>query len=144
MTSFLYCGSIPITSPLEGRPTPALGADMPCFTSVLRVSLFVFFPYFGVSLLPSFSNVFGLIIKITVDGKCHTEPEEIRENLIKHITHGVQWTSMTRNMARDGVNEFYEIGTDDTLQKIVARMCPNSLVTSIWNYGNVKQYKIEY
>ena len=55
MTSFLYCGSIPITSPLEGRPTPALGADMPCFTSVLRVSL-----------LPSFSNVFGLIIKITV------------------------------------------------------------------------------
>lgn len=51
---------------------------------------------------------------------------------------------MTRNMARDGVNEFYEIGTDDTLQKIVARMCPNSLVTSIWNYGNVKQYKIEY
>lgn len=79
-----------------------------------------------------------------VDGKCHTEPEEIRENLIKHITHGVQWTSMTRNMARDGVNEFYEIGTDDTLPKIVARMCPNSLVTSIWNYGNVKQYKIEY
>ena len=66
MTSFLYCGNIPITSPLEGRPTPALGADMPCFTSVLRVSLFVFFPYFGVSLLPSFSNVFGLIIKITV------------------------------------------------------------------------------
>lgn len=66
MTSFLYCGSIPITSPLAGRPTPALGADIPCFTFVSRVSLFVFFPYFGVSFLPSFSNVFGLIIKITV------------------------------------------------------------------------------
>lgn len=66
MTSFLYCGSIPITSPLEGRPTPAFGADMPCFTFVSRGALFVFFPYFGVSLLPSFSNVFGLIIKITV------------------------------------------------------------------------------
>ena len=39
---------------------------MPCFTFVSRGALFVFFPYFGVSLLPSFSNVFGLIIKITV------------------------------------------------------------------------------
>ena len=42
MTSFLYCGSIPITSPLEGRPTPAFGADMPCFTFVSRGALFVF------------------------------------------------------------------------------------------------------
>ena len=77
MTSFLYCGSIPITSPLEGRPTPALGADMPCFTSVLRVSLFVFFPYFGVFLLPSFSNVFGLIIKITVVCKINAKVYQV-------------------------------------------------------------------
>ena len=73
-----------------------------------------------------------------VDGERHTEPELIRQNLIKHITHGVQWTSMTYNMKRDGVTEYYEIGTDDTLQKIVSRMCPESLVTSIWNYGNLK------
>jgi len=66
MTSFLYCGSIPITSPLEGRPTPALGADMPCFTSVLRVSLFV-----------SFSNVFGLIIKITVVCKINAKVYQV-------------------------------------------------------------------
>ena len=77
MTSFLYCGNIPITSPLEGRPTPALGADMPCFTSVLRVSLFVFFPYFGVFLLPSFSNVFGLIIKITVVCKINAKVYQV-------------------------------------------------------------------
>lgn len=73
-----------------------------------------------------------------VDGERHTEPELIRQNLIKHITHGVQWTSMTYNMKRDGVTEYYEIGTDDTLQKIVSRMCPESLVTSIWNYGILK------
>ena len=28
---------------------------------------------------------------------------------------------------------YYEVGTDDTLQKIVARMCPDQIVTSIWN-----------
>jgi len=75
-----------------------------------------------------------------VDGEVHTDTEEIRQNLITHITHGVQWTSMVRYMVRDGVDEFYEIGTDDTLQKIVARMCPNKLVTSIWNYGNIKEF----
>jgi len=75
-----------------------------------------------------------------VDGEFHLDPEEIKKNLIIHITHGVQWTSMVRNMMRDGVTEFYEIGTDDTLQKIVAKMCPETLVTSIWNYGNVKEY----
>ena len=73
-----------------------------------------------------------------VDGERHTDPEEIRRNLIKHITHGVQWTAMVNSMKREGVTEYYEVGTDDTLQKIVARMCPESLVTSIWNYGNLK------
>ena len=66
-----------------------------------------------------------------VDAKPHTHPEEIKNNLIKHITHPVLWTAMTNNMAHDGVNEYYEVGTDDTLQKIVVRMCPDSLVTSL-------------
>ena len=35
------------------------------------------------------------------------------------------------NMVKNGVTEFYECGTDDTLQKIVRRMTPDSLVTSI-------------
>ncbi|MEG1586942.1 MAG: ACP S-malonyltransferase, partial [Bacteroidales bacterium] len=55
-----------------------------------------------------------------VDAKRHTNPEEIRNNLIQHITHPVLWTDMVRNMVSDGVTEFYEAGTDDTLQKIVA------------------------
>ena len=59
-----------------------------------------------------------------VDALPHTDPEEIRTNLIQHITHPVLWTSMTLNMAKDGVTEFYEVGTDDTLEKIVRRICP--------------------
>jgi [acyl-carrier-protein] S-malonyltransferase len=68
-----------------------------------------------------------------VDGKKHTDPQLIQSNLINHITHPVLWTSMIRNMDYDGVLEYYEVGTDDTLQKIVARMCPDKKVTSIWN-----------
>ncbi|HZK94660.1 MAG TPA: ACP S-malonyltransferase [Prolixibacteraceae bacterium] len=77
-----------------------------------------------------------------VDGDAHSNPEKIKENLNNHITHPVLWTSMVRNMERDGVNEFYEVGTDDTLQKIVARMCPDLLVTSIWELPLYKKISI--
>lgn len=65
------------------------------------------------------------------DGLPHTNPKEILENQIKLMTNPVQWTNITFNMVKNGVTEFYECGTDDTLQKIVKRMTPESLVTSI-------------
>lgn len=81
-----------------------------------------------------------------VDALPHTNPYEIKENLIQHITHPVLWTDMTRNMVKDGVTEFYEVGTDDTLEKIVRRMCPDlhqqSLLDVPTYAGKVKNYKI--
>jgi len=65
------------------------------------------------------------------DGLPHTDPQEILDNQIKLMTHPVQWTSITNNMAADGVTEFYEVGTDDTLQKMVRRMKPDLLVSSL-------------
>jgi [acyl-carrier-protein] S-malonyltransferase len=50
-------------------------------------------------------------------------------------------------MAKDGVTEFYECGTDDTLEKIVRRMCPNLHCQSLLDVptyaGRVKNYKVE-
>lgn len=66
-----------------------------------------------------------------VDGKAHSNVEEIKNNLIQHITHPVLWTSIVRNMEISGIQEYYEVGPDDTLQKIVARMCPNKKVRTI-------------
>ena len=81
-----------------------------------------------------------------VDALSHTDPEEIRANLIQHITHPVLWTTMTHNMAKDGVTEFYEVGTDDTLEKIVRRMYPNlhqqSLLDVPTYAGKIQNYKI--
>lgn len=65
------------------------------------------------------------------DGLPHTDPKEILENQIRLMTYPVQWTNITNNMANDGVTEFYEVGTDDTLQKMVKRMKPDLLVTSL-------------
>ena len=65
------------------------------------------------------------------DGKSHTDIEEIKINLIKHITHPVLWTCMIYKMEQYGVQEYYEVGPDDTLQKIVARLCPSKKVSSL-------------
>lgn len=82
-----------------------------------------------------------------VDALPHSNPDEIKENLIQHITHPVLWTSMTHNMAKDGVTEFYEVGTDDTLEKIVKRMYPNLQVQSLLDVpsyrGKVHNFRIE-
>lgn len=79
------------------------------------------------------------------DGNPHLNPSEILENQIKLMTHPVQWTTITQNMVRAGVKNFYEVGTDDTLQKIVKRMYPDLNVTSIWtceDYKDVKPYNL--
>lgn len=70
-------------------------------------------------------------IYMDADGKPHTDPQDILETEIKLMTYPVQWTSLVRNMVANGVTEFYECGTDETLQKIVRRMEPDKLVDSI-------------
>lgn len=81
-----------------------------------------------------------------IDAKPHTNPDEIKANLIEHITSSVLWTDMVNNMDADGVNEYYEVGTDDTLQKIVKRIIPNATVSSLLHIpsydGKVHDYSI--
>jgi [acyl-carrier-protein] S-malonyltransferase len=81
-----------------------------------------------------------------VDAKPHTNPDELRANLIEHITSSVLWTDMVNNMDADGVTHYYEVGTDDTLQKIVARMKPHATVGSLLHIsafeGKIHDYSV--
>lgn len=81
-----------------------------------------------------------------VDAKAHVDPLQIKENLIRHITHSVLWGEMVQEMLEYGVDNFYEVGTDDTLQKIVKRICPDKNVTSILHLpcyeSKIKNYSI--
>ena len=81
-----------------------------------------------------------------VDALPHTDPEEIRANLIEHITSSVLWTDMVNNMDADGVTNYYEVGTDDTLKKIVARMKPHATVDSLLHIptydGKIQDYSV--
>ena len=72
------------------------------------------------------------------DGLPHTDSKEILDNQIKLMTYPVQWTNITTNMVKNGVTEFYECGTDDTLEKIVRRMYPALHQQSILDIATYK------
>ena len=60
-----------------------------------------------------------------VTAKAETEPEIIRENLLKQLTAPVRWTQSVQNMIADGANEFYEFGPGDVLKGMIRKINPN-------------------
>lgn len=57
-----------------------------------------------------------------VDGKAHTNPEEIKANLIKQLTASVMWTQEVQNMLEAGATTFVECGPGKTLQGMIAKI----------------------
>ena len=57
-----------------------------------------------------------------VDGKAHTEPNEIKQNLIAQLTSSVRWTSSVQNMIAAGADDFTECGPGKALQGMIGRI----------------------
>lgn len=57
-----------------------------------------------------------------VDAKPHTDPEEIKENLIKQLTAPVRWTQDVEAMIADGADAFIELGPGSVLQGLVKKI----------------------
>ena len=57
-----------------------------------------------------------------VTAKAETEPEIIRENLLKQLTAPVRWTQSVQNMIADGATEFYEFGPGDVLKGLIRKI----------------------
>lgn len=60
-----------------------------------------------------------------VDGKPHTDPAEIKANLIAQLTSSVKWTSCVQSMIADGADDFTECGPGKALQGMIARIDKN-------------------
>jgi [acyl-carrier-protein] S-malonyltransferase len=60
-----------------------------------------------------------------VDAKPHTDPEEIRENLVAQLTSPVRFAQSAKNMIADGATDFTECGPGIVLQKLIAKIDPN-------------------
>ena len=56
-----------------------------------------------------------------VDAKPHTNPDEIKENLIKQLTSPVRWSHIVANMIADGMTEAEELGPGKVLQGLIGK-----------------------
>ena len=71
---------------------------------------------FSAPLFPIYQNV---------DGKPHTDPEEIKQNLIAQLTSPVRWSLCVQNMIADGADDFTECGPGKALQGMIAKIDRN-------------------
>lgn len=66
-----------------------------------------------------------------VDGKPHTDPSEIKANLIAQLTSSVRWTDCVKNMIADGADDFTECGPGKALQGMIGRIDKNVIAHGI-------------
>lgn len=71
----------------------------------------------------------GCPVYQNVDAKPHTDPEEIKANLIAQLTAPVRWTYSVQNMVADGATEFVELGPGKVLQGLVSKIDKNVAVS---------------
>ena len=57
-----------------------------------------------------------------VDALPHTDPAEIKGNLIAQLTAPVRWTQTVKNMIADGATEFVELGPGKVLQGLISKI----------------------
>ena len=61
-----------------------------------------------------------------VDAQPHSNPAEIKHNLLMQLTSPVRWTATVQHMMADGATEFIEVGPGTALQGMVKRVDPNA------------------
>lgn len=65
-----------------------------------------------------------------VDAAPHTDPVEIKANLIAQLTAPVRWTQIVRRMVEDGCSHFTELGPGTVLQGLIRKVSADVEVES--------------
>ena len=66
-----------------------------------------------------------------VDAQAHTEPADIKKNLIAQLTASVRWTQEVQNMIAAGATEFVECGPGKALQGMIVKISKEVSVSGI-------------
>lgn len=66
-----------------------------------------------------------------VNAKPVEDPEQIREMLLKQVTHPVRWTACVQAMSEMGVETFYEIGPGKVIAGLLRRIDRNLACKSV-------------
>ncbi len=70
-----------------------------------------------------------------VDGQAHTDPEDIKANLIAQLTSPVRWTIEVGAMVAAGATDFTECGPGKALQGMIAKICKGNEAVSVHGVG---------
>ena len=57
-----------------------------------------------------------------VDAQPHTQPEEFRSLLVRQVLQPVRWEEIIRNLLKEGVQRFFEIGPGRVLAGLLKRI----------------------
>lgn len=57
-----------------------------------------------------------------VDSLPHTDPEEIKANLVAQLTSPVLWSQSVINMVNDGASDFIELGPGNVLTNLISKI----------------------
>jgi [acyl-carrier-protein] S-malonyltransferase len=66
-----------------------------------------------------------------VDAAPHTNPDEIKQNLMMQLTAPVKWQQTMLHMEKDGAAEFIELGPGNVLQGLIKKTLSNATVCGI-------------
>ena len=57
-----------------------------------------------------------------VDAQPHTDPAEIKKNLLIQLTAPVKWTQIVEKMNEDGATQYIELGPGNVLQGLIKKI----------------------
>ena len=66
-----------------------------------------------------------------------SDKDEIRDALSRQLVSPVKWESLIRNMIKDGVTKFYEIGSGKVLTGLIKKIDPNAVVYNISAFDDI-------
>ena len=69
-----------------------------------------------------------------------TEPDAIRDALVRQVTGTVRWRESVAFMASEGVDAFYELGAGKVLTGLVKRIAAGASGTAIGAPEDVKAF----
>lgn len=76
-----------------------------------------------------------------VTAEFESEPDKIRENLKAQVTNSVRWAETMQLLAKEGVEQCYEVGPGKVLKGLAKRNKPSIPVTSVGSVPDMQSLK---
>jgi [acyl-carrier-protein] S-malonyltransferase len=83
----------------------------------------------------------ALPVVANVEAAPLTDPQKIRDALVRQVTGTVRWRECVAYMAGQGVDRFYEVGAGKVLTGLVKRIAPGATGTAIGRPEDIKMEK---